>query len=249
MRRNCFKIVIPVYNSEKWIEKCLQSVLDQNKDLIVEVGIINDASTDKTLEVTKSFLERSKYPYHIRLFDRGKNVGALENIVYGISQICQNDEDIIVLLDGDDWLYSKNVLSYINEVYENNPSLWLTYGQFVKLSNDKLGLNDVITDTRIYRKSNMWVTSHLRTFKYHLWKRIVDKDLRDDKNQYFRMSWDMAIMYPMIEMAGKDRIQCIRKNLYVYNDLNPINDFKKDQELQIRTAEYIRRKLIYKVIG
>lgn len=116
---NKFKIIIPVYNSEKWIEKCLKILNDQTYKNWNAV-IINDASHDETLIKIKkfftsiSFEDKSRY----RVFDRKNNVGALKNIVDGIEMSCCEDEDIVILLDGDDYLSSVDVLEYLNQIYE-----------------------------------------------------------------------------------------------------------------------------------
>ena len=54
--------------------------------------------------------------------------GALANIVKGIDLI---GEDIIVTVDGDDYLADKTVFSHLNEVYNEN--VWMTYGSFLPL--------------------------------------------------------------------------------------------------------------------
>ena len=54
-------IIIPVYNGEKYIKKCLDSVVNQTKKEI-EIIIVNDGSKDKTEEIIKSYTDsRIKY--------------------------------------------------------------------------------------------------------------------------------------------------------------------------------------------
>ena len=52
-------ILIPTYNSEKYIEKCLNSVLNQTYENL-EIIVINDASNDKTEKILKDFKEKDK---------------------------------------------------------------------------------------------------------------------------------------------------------------------------------------------
>jgi glycosyltransferase involved in cell wall biosynthesis len=247
-----FKIIIPVYNSDKWINQCIWSLYNQSYDNW-EALIIDDASTDKTIDEIKKFMKdipvnelykKSKF----RVLQRNVNVGALENIVYGINFLCEDEEDVIVLLDGDDALYAFNVLSYVNEVY-NNSNIWLTYGQYIDSKNG-IGLNKKLTmNSDQYRDgSEYWCTSHLRTFKYKIWKLIKDEDLRMSNGKYYSMAWDMAIMYPLIEMCGNDRICFIDKILYKYNDQNPLNDGKKNNSLQVLLANEIKNKPKYKIL-
>jgi len=245
---NKFKIVIPVYNSEKWIQKCIWSLYNQSYQNW-EVVIINDNSTDGTLEEIKKFmkdipLEESHKKKRFRLFDRNVNMGALANIVYGTNLICNDDEDIIVLIDGDDWLASSDVLEHVNNLYQDGT--WLTYGHFKFNASGQIGSDGQITNTRTYRTIQSFGTSHLRTYKYKIWKRIQDVDLRDSDGKYYSMAWDLAIMYPLIEMSGPRRIKCANKLLYMYNDQNPINDHKKSFLLQSLLDKEIRKKPQYR---
>lgn len=50
-----FSIIIPVYNTEKYIEKCLNSVLDA-MDTDCEVIIVNDGATDNSEKIIKQFI-------------------------------------------------------------------------------------------------------------------------------------------------------------------------------------------------
>ena len=51
-----FSIIIPAYNSEKFISNCIKSVLNQNFSKInYEIIVVNDGSKDKTLNICKNF--------------------------------------------------------------------------------------------------------------------------------------------------------------------------------------------------
>ena len=137
----------------------------------------------------------------------------------------------------------------------------MTYGQYAPLSGRYKGIcqpleynitfNDVgdrvvnQLTSQTYRQSGAWVTSHLRTFRSWLWHKIKDEDLRDNDGNYFKVAWDLAFMYPMIEMAG-NHLKFVDKILYFYNDLNPSCDGTVNPQLQIETGKYIQSKPIYK---
>jgi glycosyltransferase involved in cell wall biosynthesis len=247
---NRFEIIVPVYNAEKYIGRCIDSILMQdykNYNLLV----INDCSTDKTKKIIRSY-------DNIITLHNEKRVGALANIAEGIQIFGKN---IIVTIDGDDYLPDRNVLSYLDKVYTTD--VWMTYGSFMPVSErykntcqpfdniwapceeGYLVKNSVTPST--YRKSPFWVTSHLRTFRKQLWDRIKDEDLRDEDGNYYQTAWDLAFMYPMIEMADS-HVRFIDKILYVYNDLNPICDGTIRAMEQVRTAERIKAKKEYERI-
>ena len=239
MLKNKFKVIVCVYNSEKWIKKCLFSILNQtytNYDLIV----INDASTDNTFNIIKSIQK----DYNFTFLNRSKNTGLLKNTIDGINLICNDDNDIIISIDGDDWLYCCNAFEYLNKIYQDK-DIWLTYGQFINLLSKSIGCNKQIKNTKTYRKKERWKTSHLKTFKYHLWKKIADNDLKNKFGEYYSMGVDHSIMFPMVEMAGNKRIKFISKILYIYNNLNNLNCSKKNIKLQLSYAQEIRNKPCY----
>lgn len=235
-----FKVIIPYYNCKEWIVKCVESILSQTYQNF-HILLIDDASTDGG-----NAIALEKYWTHPKI-SCGKNLsncGALYNISMEVKHDSIKNEDVIVLVDGDDWLANENVFEKINEIYQD-PNIWLTYGQYKHLSEKHRGICAHLSNTRRYRKYRPWKTSHLRTFKKHLWNRIHEEDLKDTNGNFYSMAWDLSFMFPMIEMAGLERIKYIRDILYVYNDLNPINDDKKNRQLQLDFEKEIRSKDLY----
>ena len=93
-------------------------------------------------------------------------------------------------------------------------------------------------------RSKPWVMSHLRTFKSHLWSSIKDEDLRDGDGNYFMTTCDLAMMFPMIEMAG-ERSRFIPNILHCYNRTNPFSDDRIYREDQLRAEHLIRSRKTY----
>lgn len=240
-----FKIITPCFNAEKWVDKCIQSIYLQTYEKW-ECVILNDASTDSTLDVIEKTIPE-EFKSKFKVVSNDKNIGALNNIINGVKLISHDPEDVIVLLDGDDWFATKYALEYVNRVYEDK-NIWLTYGQFTYLKKNMMGCNAKINSIENYRNGERWKTSHLRTFKNRIWNLIKDEDFRDKNGKYYSMAWDLAIMLPLIEMAGADRIKFIRAVLYKYNDLNPLNDDKKSLETQRAMDREIRQKPKYEVL-
>lgn len=248
---NHFLVIVPVHNAVNWIDRCLDSIFVQRYNNF-DIVIIDDHSTDGTWD------KICKRNFNI-VRNNIRNGSGLENIKKGIDLMNPAPDTIIVTVDGDDYLSNENVLAYLNEIYTGD--VWMTYGQFVPLSGRYKGIcqpleyNITFDDqgakvinqltSQTYRRSGAWVTSHLRTFQTWLWHKIKDKDLRDKDGNYFKVAWDLAFMYPMIEMAGI-HLRFIDKVLYVYNDLNPSCDGTVNPQLQIETGKYIQSKTIYK---
>ena len=239
--------MVPFYNCENWIENCIKSILNQNYPHYTCI-FIDDASNDKSFEIVNNMINKDN---RFILHKNSENKKALANIVFGINQICDyNINPIILFIDGDDKLYSHDVLDYLNNIYQNI-NIWLTYGDYITLSSLQDGkhedscnepLNN-INEIFEYRKN----FSHLKTVRYQLWATIQDKHLRGDDGRYIQMAWDTAFMPRLIYNAGINHIKYINKILYVYNNLSN-NEYKKNvykngMHLQAYENKYIRDQL------
>jgi len=237
------KIIVPFYNVEKWIKKCVKSIILQNVQ-DYECYFIDDMSTDKTVNIIEEMTEKDS---RFKVIKNTEKKYALQNIYEAIRNSGNDPEDIIVTLDGDDFFATKNVLTKLTQVYNDYKCL-MTYGSYIEYPSMQKGtfcrqIPESIIKNNHYRESS-WLSSHLRTFKRTLWNEIDVSDLKDDNGKFYRMTWDMAFMFPMLEMAGPLAIH-IPDILYVYNRENPINDDKVNHRLQIDTEQTIRNKKKY----
>jgi len=246
---NRFHIIVPTYNSERFIAQCLQSAISQDYSNY-QVILVDDCSTDHTLEIA------DKYPINI-IHNIVHSGSAVANLKKAVTEI-KSPDDIIVCLDGDDYLYDNKVLSHLDSVY--HPDVWLTYGQNISLSGKLDRISMPLTDihtwkwggsrtislhTWEYRTYGLWHTSHLRTFRKGLFDRVKDEDLRYSDGEYFRTCCDVCVMYPMIEMAGDKHIFYVDKILYVYND---VSGYGTRAEENMQNMKYIQSKPCYEEI-
>lgn len=89
-------IIIPVFNAEQYLDKCLNSVLNQTYENI-EIILVNDGSTDNSINICKGFANRDS---RIKLYDIS-NHGAGYARNYGIDNI---SGDLVMFVDSDDWI-------------------------------------------------------------------------------------------------------------------------------------------------
>ena len=174
---------------------------------------------------------------------------ALANIAMGIEQTNCDDDDVIILLDGDDWLASTRTLTKLCNVYVDDTLM--TYGSYVLSPEGLRGPEpsqypDKVIKDNSYRE-DQWRASHLRTFKHKLWRQIKHEDLKDASGNYYEMTYDQAIMLPLLEMA-QERAKFIPEVLYVYNKENPLNVDKIKAKKQFELAQEIRGKQPYERI-
>ena len=126
MKQKSIKIIVPVYNCEKWISNTITSIKLQTYEDF-ECCIINDMSTDNTVDVIRDSIGLDR---RFKFIDNTEKKYALKNIYDGIKFISSNDEDILITVDGDDWLADNQVLKTVNNVYESTACL-MTYGNFM----------------------------------------------------------------------------------------------------------------------
>jgi glycosyltransferase involved in cell wall biosynthesis len=235
-------IVIASYNNADWYERNLISVCNQDYDNY-RVIYINDCSPDGTGELVRQFLRDHNKESLVELRDNPERRRALRNLYDAI--ISCDDDEIIALVDGDDALYFPGVLRTINDAYAD-PEVWLTYGQFICYPSNAPGFNreiprEVIESNSI--RTHNPQPSHLRTFYAKLFKMIDVEDFMYE-GDFFPMTYDLAMMLPMMEMAGYHH-KFIPDILYIYNDANPINDHKVSKELQQKLDQIIRSRKPY----
>lgn len=100
-------ITIPSYNVEKYIDKCVQSMLVDSILDDIEILIVNDGSKDSTPEIARGYVE--KYPQTVRLIDK-ENGGHGSTINAGIREATGKYFKVV---DGDDWLMTENLEHFI----------------------------------------------------------------------------------------------------------------------------------------
>ena len=119
-----FNIIVPVFNLEKFIEKCLNSIIKQSYKNF-QVKVIDDCSTDYSYELASEIC--SKYE-NFKVSKNPRRVGALNNIRELLSLYLEEPSQTVdILVDGDDYLYSGDVLNILHEKYLTTNCL-ITYG-------------------------------------------------------------------------------------------------------------------------
>ena len=101
-----FSIIIPVYNTEKYLKKCLDSVFLQNYDNY-EIIIVNDGSTDNSDKIVKEYMKKHKNIIYILKENGG--LSSARNV--GVSKA---KGDYLLFLDSDDY-YCDNFLFQLSD--------------------------------------------------------------------------------------------------------------------------------------
>ncbi len=239
-------VVIPSYNNIKWCDGNLASVFDQTYQNY-SVIYVDDCSTDGTYDAVLNCVARYKQQDRVTIIRNDQRKGALRNLYEVIHTLPSNV--IVVTLDGDDLFANRYALEKINAAYQDK-NVWLTYGQYETYPDKALGICHTIPEHIVkgnaYR-SYTWVASHPRTFYAELFKQIQKEDLMLN-GEFFDVTWDQAMMFPMLEMAA-GRIRYIPDILYLYNHVNPLNDFRNKLNRVLECEQIIRSREPYQPLA
>jgi glycosyltransferase involved in cell wall biosynthesis len=217
---NRFIILVGSYNNEKWVKQNIESVTGQiykNWKLIY----YNAASTDKTYELAKQLADKDD---RIVLFSDKSRHLKTHFFRKSVSITPIHNTDIVCILDGDDFLSSPEVLSYLNEVYKQT-SCWMTYGGMIcweggDKTREAFPQNSLPPDEvfrqKLYRK-DMWRYSHMRTCRGFLWKRLKEEDFISKTDGEYMTLDDLCTVYPMLEMCPSNKIFRVEEPIYIWN--------------------------------
>lgn len=230
-----FVILITSYNNEKYARRNLDSVVKQRSSKPYKILIIEDGSNDATGKIMDDYVKEHKLSdSFIRVIHNKERVGsALENIYNAIHTFIPDDK-VVVCCDGDDTLSFNGVLERLEQEYRD-PDVWMTYGRFIVYPAGEFwsrcwGYCEETIRSCSFRKDWWNVPSHLKTFRAKLFKKIKKEDLLY-QGTFFKKAWDMAMLYPMLEMsapvsptASNHSVFIADTVLYVYNWNNPLCD-------------------------
>ena len=158
-RRDCpsVSVVIPCYDAETWIARSIQSALDQH-NVTVEIIVIDDGSTDRSLEIIKSFGDRVRWK-------TGPNQGACKARNCGLELA---STDFIIFLDADDYIEPDSLAEWVAQGSDAD----LVFGPFAyeRAEGRTLGkaLSPVVTSYSLVRQ---WLQGQFIPSCSVLWRR------------------------------------------------------------------------------
>lgn len=208
-------ILIPTYNVERWLPRCLNSILSQVKDDI-EIVIVDDGSTDTTLQCANEFAEKWN---DIRVFSKhNEGVGAARN--YLLDKACG---EFIWFVDSDDYIVESALQHILSEL------------------NSTIDLLSVSYNGGVFTPFEGSATEYIQKgyINGYLWTKIIrrsvieDAHIRFDPQRYSQEDWFFLMqVYPLL-----GNIKQITLQAYVYCDDN------ENSVMREAHAEHTRRNV------
>jgi glycosyltransferase involved in cell wall biosynthesis len=203
-------IIMPVYNSKKYLEKSIGSVLNQTLGS-VELICVNDRSSDGSLRVLKEFQKKDK---RIKIINNKINVGPGKSRNVGIKNA---KGSYVCFLDSDDWL-EKNACEILYKKAEEKKAE-VVYIKPKLVFADKIILdNRLLTEKDCEDKDIVLRKTLLRKVAWAPWSKFIKRDLLIKNKIIFPdiyIAEDMDFSYKVVYYAKK--ITYAEEYLYNYN--------------------------------
>lgn len=252
-------VIVPVYNVEKYLSKCLDSIINQTLTDI-EIIIINDGSTDKTQTIINKYLKKEKRIKFYKIVNAGLGNARNQGIKHAIGKY-------ISFIDGDDYVDLNMLEKLYNRAVTDNSDIvecdfYWVYDNKKKLDN-----------ANYYSDNNNFMTN----FRVMVCNKLFNRDLIIKNNISFPVGLkyeDVAFTYNILPYAKK--ISYVPLGMYYYvqheNSLinhqtyrvkdifsvidNIINFYKQNklfkkyyEELEYFTIKILLGSSLYRILG
>lgn len=193
-------IIIPVYNVEKYLEKCLDSVINQTYKQI-EIIIINDGSNDATLDIIKKYSKENKKIKYISQKNSGQSIARNKGLSIATG-------DYIMFVDGDDYIDESMVEELIKPCLEDK-EIEISFCDYYLDNEGEKIFDYVIKEKNIILKKAFVLSAPSPCLK--LFKREILENFKFPENIIYE---DLASI-PIL-LAKSNKIFYVRKHLYYY---------------------------------
>lgn len=223
-------IIVPVYNTEKYLKKCIDSIVNQKLSEL-EIILINDGSTDMSLNILRDY--ESKYDNIILINKENEGQGVARNKALDISR-----GNYIAFVDSDDFIEPNMLELMYNKIIDENLDMVISNykyvnesGQQIKDNNIILSENEIIDTLECMKR--FLITNTIEGFSCNkLFKKSLFDNIRYPANMKYE---DIPTVATLI--ANSKRIGFINKKLYNYVIRK---DSTTSSQTVINTVDYLK---------
>lgn len=202
-------IIVPVYNAEKYLDKCINSILNQTYHNI-ELILVNDGSTDRSEQIC---LEYAKNDNRISYF-RQTNAGPSTSRNNGI---LKSKGNYIQFLDADDYLDVNSVYTLVNAIRDVD---YVIAGYYNISESPKGNSKKLVTSSMIgtYLKEDLllyWGELVEEEVFHYTWNKLYKSEFIKDRirfNENIKISEDM--LFNLDYLSNINRIKIINEPIY-----------------------------------
>lgn len=212
MNNKKISIIIPVYNAEKYISKCLDSILKQTY-IDFEVICVNDGSLDDSLSIIESYKNKDK---RVKVINQG-NGGPSKARNCGLDNANGN---YIVFIDADDYI-EKNFLGYMLTDINNTDVSICNYIEVDDTGKHNISIFNFLSE-EVSNINNSIINEVISGPGGLVWGKLFKSNIIKENNIRFNENYKMCedLLF-MAEYIGKaNKVRKINKNLYIHNKCN-----------------------------
>lgn len=228
-------IVVPVYNVEKYLKECLDSIIKQKlKD--IEIICVDDGSTDNSLQILKEY----------ELKDRRVRVITKPNAGYGNSMnlgMAAATGEYIGIVESDDWIDKNMFYDLYKTAKKNNAQIVKSdYYEFSTTGANKEEYIQTPTNSWFYNKViSAYDTEEIYHFKMNTWTGIYKTDFLREFNIRHNETpgasyQDNGFWFKTLSLAG--RVVYVNKAYYHYRQDNPNSSINSKGKVFCMCDEY-----------
>lgn len=215
-------VIIPIYNAEKYLPKCLETIRKQTfRDF--EVLMIDDGSTDRSAEICREYAGRDSRFHHLRK----ENGGCYHSRIFGYKHAAGT---YVTACDADDLYTSDRVFARMHEVITESNCSALQFGLVKKYNHLGRNVRPVSVPTKFEREDflakeyprllcSFWNEAHLTT---NACDKVYHRDLvaaLPDPDEVERIFWGEDLIINMCLLENCQSFLFIPDILYCYQQL------------------------------
>lgn len=196
-------IIVPVYNTEEYVEECIQSILSQSYENI-ELILVNDGSTDDSGEICRRYSQRHNVKYI-----KQENRGVVATRKHGVEAA---KGEWIMFVDSDDCLFE----NCVDELYALSDGVDIVVGRSTR--------NQLLKDAPplvYYEKEEYLNSLFCQRIPLASWAKLFKKELIDRCLMAFAYKLPMGEDYIMnlaLARVNKKKVAVWKKPVYFYRD-------------------------------
>ena len=198
-------IIIPVYNGEKYIKRCLDSILSNKVNL--EIIAINDASTDNSLEIL------NKYKDKIEIINLEKNQGASNARNIGLLNV---KTKYVAFVDIDDYVEPNMYQTMLNAINEDNSDVCVCEYNEVIENNNEIINSKYKFDKNYFNKEDSLKKYLTDKISPALWDKIFKTEVIKNLKFNEKLIVGEDILFMLKVFLKIDKISTVPQKLYNY---------------------------------
>ena len=235
-------VLVPVYNVENYIERCIRSIFNQTYDDL-EIIIVDDCSPDNSILIAKRILDEfPKRQEHTKIVHHEHNKGLAATRNTGLDYATG---DYVMFVDSDDWLETNTIEECMNIVQHYKSDI-IVFNSIHVFNNFKK-----VSPFYSYSTKEEYIYNIIsRKCPVNVWGKLYKRKIFDNSNSRFipglNNGEDYVTLPRIVYFA--DSVHFLNKNFYYYNKVNESSfglNYKIEYAYQVIRAVDILNDFFY----